>query len=479
MRRRDLASFAVVLLVLAVVSGFVWATRHPDARLMRTAAGWPLVGPLIGRLRAAYLPAQPGAQEGQRGGAAPGTPPQPGLPPGELAGTPPAVSLGRVWVRPGDPLRAAPQEGARVLARADRYADLAVVERSGRWRRVRLGAVAGWIHLEKAAEGPPLGNEPEPPRPLPGRPAKPERLRQAVEQLGRPVEAGHLGPYPLRTDVRDPALLARLAAVAANVEPTYRERYHLEPVGEPAATVVLFSREASYRAFQAEDARLVYLDAAGHTGHGIVALFRGPRTPEEVEATLVHELTHLLDRRALGPALPPWLDEGLADDLGWCRVETGGRLVPGSFGGGRTEAEGEVYLSGSLGAVTAFGRERDMGRIGSLEQLVSLDWDGFVRGEPQIHYSHAALFVRFLLEGRGGALAPGFRRYLAGIAAGEPAGASRLIAALGIGWPVLDAQFRSWTAGLQVDRGGADEAAADGEEDSSGSSSRQEAPPSE
>ena len=52
----------------------------------------------------------------------------------------------------------------------------------------------------------------------------------------------------------------------------------------------------------------------------------------EAELSLDQERAyrHLLNRRAIGPALPPWLDEGLAEDLAQSRVE-GRRVVGGTL----------------------------------------------------------------------------------------------------------------------------------------------------
>jgi hypothetical protein len=72
--------------------------------------------------------------------------------------------------------------------------------------------------------------------------------------------------------------------------------------------------------------------------------------------------------------------------------------------------------------------------------------EGFSAIEPQsLAYAQAGFFVRFLLAGEH---APGFRRFLAGVATGgDPSGAG-LLAALGeADWRRLERGFRDWLRG--------------------------------
>lgn len=46
----------LLLLVLALLSGFAWLTGHPDALWLEQAEEWPVVGSLAERFRKAYLP---------------------------------------------------------------------------------------------------------------------------------------------------------------------------------------------------------------------------------------------------------------------------------------------------------------------------------------------------------------------------------------------------------------------------------------
>jgi hypothetical protein len=376
-----------------------------------------------------------------------------------------ARSPEKVWVGPGTLLHAAPSRRAAVVATADRYTEVPVLrrrpaepeqgeERPAEWLWVRLDNREGWVRRVEPPPGePPLGRDPAPVLPVPALPPDPERLALARQLLGPGHTTGSLGPYLLVTDVADPELLARLAAVAEAVEPVYRQRYGLGLVGQPAEAVLLFDREVGYRTFQHAERALEGLPSAGHAGHGLVALFRQDRSWEELAATLVHELTHLLNRRALGPVLPPWLDEGLAEDLAWSRLGDDGRPRPGTFGGLYEVGERTVRTTGGLAVLSALGRlveSTDLGLAPTLEELVRLDWDAFVHTDRQLHYRQSGLLIRFLLDGAGGELAPGFRGFLAETAAGEPLGAERLAAALGLPWPAIEARYRQWLEELGV-----------------------------
>jgi hypothetical protein len=207
--------------------------------------------------------------------------------------------------------------------------------------------------------------------------------------------------------------------VASRVETAYRERYGREPVGEPTEVIVLYAREKDYRAYQNQDRTLAALPASGHSGYGIVALFDGGRPESEVAATLVHELTHLLNRRALGPFLPSWLDEGLADDLA------------------RSHTDESAALHQLARSLKADG-------LRPLPELLRLDWQGFMRDGGNLNYAQSSFWVGYLLEGEGGALASRFRLFLDAVAHGGPPTAEALQEILGRPWEDLQAGFNGW-----------------------------------
>jgi hypothetical protein len=298
-------------------------------------------------------------------------------------------------------------------------------------------------------EEPPLGRATVPPRPLPGRAPDPAALAVATDLLGAGGAAGRLGPYALYTDVPRGRLFA-LDRLAAAVEPAYRARYGRVPVGTPREAVVLFDREEDYRRLQAADSVLAGLPAAGHTAGGLVAAYVGGQGPGEVAATLVHELAHLLNRRALGPSLPPWLDEGIADDLAGSEVGPTGELRPGRIGGSVREHPARLELHGAVASLRQLEQALAAGRAVPLARLTAMEWEEFVRsGDSSLHYAQASFFVRYLLDGGDPALAAGFRRFLDAVADGGAPGGEALRAGLGRSWGELEAGMAAWV-GEQV-----------------------------
>jgi hypothetical protein len=358
----------------------------------------------------------------------------------------------RVTVRPGIPLLAEPRPGAARLPSPSKVAILKVMERRPGWVKVQYGDAAGWLPDPKwTGTEPPLGSDPDPVRPVAGRAPDEERLARARARLAPPVAAGHLGSYLLYTDVRDAGRLAFLDRVAAGLEETYRSRYGVSPTGEPAEAVVLFAQEADYRAFLSQDTDLAEL-ASGHTGSGIVSVFDAGRAIGEVGSTLVHELAHLLNRRSIGPALPSWLDEGVADDLSQSRIDPAGRLLPGTLGGVTIRAGRRIEMHGARAALQSLIQTAVAGSLRPLPQLLSLEWGEFVRRNGELNYAQSSFFIRYLLQGEQGALAPGFRAFLVAVAEGTPPDPELLREKLGRPWPVLEAGFRLWLLSLREDR---------------------------
>ena len=350
-------------------------------------------------------------------------------------------ALPQLWIEPGDRLLARPESGAPLVAESDRYANVKVLVRRDGWVRVRWRSQIGWM---------PEPPEPEPPAPVlePVRPvaaAVPDaaRLAAARRLLGAEECVARVGPYALYTDSRDAAALLLLDRAAASVEEAYRERYGLAPLGEPAEAVVLFRRRAGYLDLIAQAG-----GPGGGTGHvtsGVVALWREGRDLDEVRATLVHELAHLLNRRALGPGLPPWLDEGIAVDLAESRFGEGGRLLPGTLNevARRTSFTVEWLVAGASRHAVEDAASR--GALPALSALTASP-ESFAAVEPQsLGYAQAGFLVRFLLAGEH---APGFRRFLAGVAeGGDPSGAG-LLAALELGdFAVLERGLGEWLRG--------------------------------
>lgn len=434
------------------------------------------MGRTRGALRAAGLLAllAPGAA------AAADEPPE--TPAEEVLGSPAAfgsdgLAEERLALPAGTPLRELPDPRSAALAVLDAPSELPVVERRDGWARVRYGALRGWVPLGEAASAPERAAPRAPAAPA-GRAADPEILGRAVARLsaGGGAPPGRLGPFALRTDLADPGLLAFLDRVAADAVRAYRERYGLDPGvgsgvepgsgrsaaagaappgGEAVETVVLFTREADYRAFAEADVALAGLEEGGFAGFGLAALYLGARDREEAASLLVHELVHLLNARALGHRTPAWLEEGLANDLAYARIDPSGRLDPASLGGrsrvqrrlaGASGREGWEVTVTTVGGLAALGRvveALDRRALPPLAALTAMTWRELV--EPaarELAYAESAFLVRYLLESPE--LAAGFRAYLQAVAAGGEGGAEELTEALGEGLDLLDPGFRRW-----------------------------------
>lgn len=462
-RLREALTWVILLALLAGFAGFVWCTYHPDNPLLARAAGWPLVGPWVERFRIAYAadtgdegaPTAPPAQGGVEVDVvyepedeplgADGTP---GPPPPPAGGAAAGDGRERVWVAAGAVLRAAPADDARVVARQEAFERLAVLERRGAWARVEGADGAGWLRAEEASEADyPLGSGLVAPKPLAPRRPDREQMAAARELLGSDEPAGSLGPYTLYTDVENPGVrYAHLSRLAGELETIYTRRYGVRPVGEPREAVLIFRQEARYRLFQARDERLQGLPAGGHATHGLVALYDSGRRRDELTATLAHELVHLLNVRALGPALPPWLDEGMADDLSSSEITPAGDLRPERLGGSTVRGVGSLEFSGAVAALrslnAAYARAETAPK---LADLVELDWFGFVRSDDlALHYAHAGFFIRYLVDGEDGTLRPAFHRFLRRLADGGPASGEALRAELGRSWEELDAGLAAY-----------------------------------
>jgi len=265
-------------------------------------------------------------------------------------------------------------------------------------------------------------------RAKPSNPPDADWLQAAREDLGKDSRDAKCGPYLLVTDVTNKALLEACELLAARLDALYLERYGLEPQGEPAEAIFLFAKAADFRTFAHRDGRLP-VGYAGYTNaaRGFTALYVGDLPLHPVLTTLAHELTHLVNRRALGPNLPPWISEGLADGIG-----------------DTATAEGFLPLTGVQGTEPQAARLRTayrQGKARSLRYLTALDRRNFDREIPSFDYEQSALFVRYLFaEPELGTRFRGFLKELSH----ERYEQKRLVTALGVGWEDLDQRFEVW-----------------------------------
>ena len=392
---RDLIARALLLLLLLLLGGVAWLTRHPESRWLDRAADWPAIGPLAESFRAAYRPAPVGA-------------------PSEA---PDGSEVEYVTVGPAARTSAAPDVEPLVE-----------------------------IYAPPAPPGPPpLGRQPAPVLPLPSRPASAAQLQAVEALLGNDAVETAIGPYAFLHAASLQPPVERWAALTATLDGAFAERFGVVPIGEPEETVALFADEKSYRELQNADRRLAGLDASGLASGGLAALYADGRSRQDLESTLVHELGHFLVRRALGPALPPWLDEGLAEDLAQTPFD-GEELL---FGTSRVDVEREgsgIVVRGALASLDEVDRAAREGRLPPLESLVALEWKPFVGAGAELYYGEALWWVRFLLDGGDAARAAAFRGHLESIATGGPADGERLRARLDAGWQELEGEFVAWIA---------------------------------
>lgn len=328
-------------------------------------------------------------------------------------------------------------------------------ERQGDWFKVHRAAGFAWVHLEGYDSLPPiLGSGLEPVVPLPPRSPSAERLADGMELLGLSGSTGSLGPWDLYTDDSPDTELVELCdRVAAELEAVYRERYGLELVGEAAEAILLFQGAEEFLLFRDQERTSVEPWAAGFTSKGIVALYAGSWPSTVVCGRVVHELTHLLNRRGIGPALPPWLEEGLASDLSHAKIDERGRLHPGTVGGETLRMGESVFEVGGLAEARALRDALEVGEVTSFEELTELDSEAFYTAERvHLHYSLSLFWVRYLLSDESGSLAGGFRSFLVALARGEALTQDLLLEHLGADWDELEWDFRAWVGTQSPER---------------------------
>lgn len=392
------------------------------------------------------------------------SPPPPGA--AAVLGAPPAFDLSgeesdRVWVAADALLHRQPAERSPVLTRLPAAAELPVLERRGGWARVRYGSWQGWVLVD--------GDEPavapagiairEPPAAAwaPPAGADPRRLAAARGFLAS-ERVTTLGAFELYTDVADDALLAKLSRLARGLPQVFERRYGLAATPGEDEAVVLFAREESYREYARADDDGAAVDSLGHAVGGLAVLATGGRQRDEIRSLLVHELTHLLSYRALGPALPPWLAEGLAEDLAYCRVTSAGEIRLGTLDGwrtvgaatffapnGRLESGIETVRGGpevSLELLRARWHDADRPPLARLLELRPAQFrEARLRS---LHYAMSGFLVRYLLA--SDELAGGFLSFLRHVARGGGIEAGDLGERLGTGLDELEAGFADWIA---------------------------------
>lgn len=453
MRRQWLETLRLwgILVMLLGLVGLAWLSGHPDSPILDRAAEWPVVGEWaarfedhFGRASASRTDARSSLAEAPAAGE-------------ELGAEGPAVETiyvgprPRVWVRQDQALFAQPDRSSMRVAIADAYANVPFLEQRGEWYRVDYREVVAWAHVPSPGDsGPLLGSDPLPATPLPGAEAEPEVLDIARDVLGGTSRDELFGPYRVVTDVEDQELLAICRRAGESIEPVYAARYGVEPIDRARETILLFADEADFHRFRREH-RDVGGWASGYASLGLVALFVGDRSAVEVVSTLVHEIVHLLNRRAIGPALPPWLNEGLATDLGQSRADVVAGIEPETLSHDRRETPGGYQVFGGRAHLELLRVELADGRLPSIREALAGEWpDG---GDSRDYYPRVGFFVRYLLSGDPG-LATGLRSYLRAVSEGAPASPELLVDSLDADWDSLDRGFHAWLRSFPEPSGG-------------------------
>ncbi len=342
-----------------------------------------------------------------------------------------------VEIAEGSALYAEPDRGSLVITLLPDVR-LPLVLAHGRWVKVRYGDRLGWVDLES-----PFPRE---------RPQTPRReVLFEPEPRFDPLELGtgwmqeEAGPYTLLSQVHDPGLIDDLLGVAVDHARLYVERYGLPEKEIGGSLILLPDRQAMTEFRRARGHELIEsrIDGYFHSPD-LVILFRGFKSRQQLAATVIHELTHLVSWQVLRaggrfPAsLPPWLEEGMAEDLSLSNLQRGRLraepLGPGNLRHGRRlgvvlwQLEQEVVAQGTAP---------------SLPALLAMDKDAFLSSDSELNYRMSAFWVRYLLSDEGG-LATGFQAYLASVAEGGSSDSAVLLKSLGRTWPQLRSGFRGY-----------------------------------
>lgn len=363
--------------------------------------------------------------------------------------------LDTVLVTTGTNVYRLPDRRSALVDVLDFDAQRPVLERAEGWVRIRVQAEAGWVAIADGRAGPDVETPPDLTilasrrQPLTPLPERLERARAIVGDEGRSI-----GPFTLYTDVTDPETIDRIVTLATETPGAYTQHYGLEPRASDRFAVVVFAKEASYRVFENHESELVGLEAGGHSGGSVAAVYIEKRREDELGSTLLHELTHLLNRSAFYAALPTWLEEGMAEDLSYSHIGPAGQIDPTRLGGadrGRLQFDRNgmlTYVTESWGAPTALARlieAQRRGELTGLRDLFALSHREMVwlEGRP-LRYAQSAFFVRYLLEGAEESGRQGFLAFLRQAAKGGGVEPEDLVAELDRDWQQLENDFHRW-----------------------------------
>jgi len=344
------------------------------------------------------------------------------------------------WILPGNTLRAEASPEAEVQERFRSMTYLPILGKRDPWIQVLYRGRQGWID---SSWKPPFSRRKSSRGILrhryePVRASDSQLLKRARKMLAIERPSATLGAYTLYTDVEDEELLAFLDLAAGAAEEAYFARYGRLPSGNPKRSVVLFAKHADYLRYS-EHSKSLPGTQAGHAGSGVLAFFAEGRPTQVLARTLVHEIGHLLNERAVARFLPPWMEEGLASDLGSVWVEGS----PSAKTDRSARGLWRLMIQGTDSRLMQLAANQEAGTLPSVGVLMSLDRAKF-HSSPAYAYAHSATFIHFLLDSEDGSQGEAFRKFLKRIAAGHGADPRFLLKQLDMDLDELDQRFRTW-----------------------------------
>lgn len=268
--------------------------------------------------------------------------------------------------------------------------------------------------------------------------AEPQRLAAARAGLGPEAVTRTLGPFVLYTDVADARFLAAAGRLVESLPALWRERHGLELGGGVPGVVVVHGRQTAYEAAAARPGD----GLAGHAGGGLAVLHAETGSDEATLRLLAHELTHLAAESLLGGGLPPWLGEGLAEDVALAPLVKQ-RLRPTALDRRSVYRGTRLTLYGPLVRLRPLRTALATGAL-DLATVLRLDAASFAAAPDRaLVYALYGLWLRHLVEDE--TLGPRLRGFLAaadGVRPGADAlAADALRSALGQPWAELEAGF--------------------------------------
>lgn len=339
------------------------------------------------------------------------------LDPGSLEATPPNAET--IELAAGVILHDRPTVDAAQIATVEIASDALVLERRPAWLRVEIGGRRGWIPTTGAAD---RGNP----------------WRAPVERLlANPTTTGL---FTLATDLPPDSRGVVEAAIEA-LAAAYQQRFGLPP--GPAGTEML--AVTAHSATWTELVALAAAPSSERVGFAVAGLAAVRSTADsdrnELVAAVVHEATHLLNRRHFGAAPPRWLDEAMAEDLSWCRLTADG-LQLGSLSGAIVVRGGVLRHHGAHSALERVRREWQPGAP-SVVTVLDQPAEAWNDDRSPLAYALAATTLRALLDSSH---APATLIAIGLVAEGEPLTAGGLLEVLGLTEQDLDRLVVQWLA---------------------------------